>query len=300
MAKHSYTSTINHTSDAGFQAWASALHAGILAVGLVDPGDTGQADLSTASRPAVNTSVFRVYRFDDTMQGAAPVYLVLRYGTAGNANYPTLSMDIGRGTDGAGNIIGTEAVYGFTLSTEYAPNTSATYETYICCVDGAFWFCHGLGSMTALFNQCHAFCAVMRSVGASGTPTADGVAIRGKIPGNQSANNAIGRTLRYAHGGVHNTVSGSWALNTDGVTTSVADGYTQSQKHNVAWPRVRPIPWMLTVFAIERPQGAEFNSIAVGAVQRRYRSLGTGLFGTANANCSLPSTNALTWAMVWG
>lgn len=107
-------STWAHSDNATFREWGKAISDGLAAVGLVKTADTGNdsnaiglIDWSTATRPGTSTDAgYEIWRFDDAVQAGAPVFLKVRYGTAGSATFARLQVDIGQGSDGSGNLTG--------------------------------------------------------------------------------------------------------------------------------------------------------------------------------------------------
>ena len=95
-------------TNAQFQAWALQVHTAILATGLVQTADTGQIVFSTVSVPvATNTKAgYAMYAFNDSNQGSYPCYIRVDFGTASSLGYPSMWIQIGTSTNGAG-VIGT-------------------------------------------------------------------------------------------------------------------------------------------------------------------------------------------------
>lgn len=100
----------NNNSNTLIKAWGSAINAGLSAVGLVQTTDTGQINWSTTTVTATTTNQtlgYEVWRFNDSLQSTAPVFIRLAYGTTPNgATYCALTMSVGTGVDGAGNLTG--------------------------------------------------------------------------------------------------------------------------------------------------------------------------------------------------
>lgn len=105
---YSEDNTIVHdiTTDAGFRAWAQKIHDALAAVGLTNTADTGQINLATVATPAANATDagYQIWRFNDADQAAEPVFFKISYGRGGAATTPRLSIQTGRGSDGAGNL----------------------------------------------------------------------------------------------------------------------------------------------------------------------------------------------------
>lgn len=98
------------TNTTDFRGWCQAVDAAILAVGMVATADTGQIDLTTTSAPTVpdQSMGYKIYRFNDTLQATAPVFIKLEFGSApAYANYACVYITLGTGTNGAGTITGT-------------------------------------------------------------------------------------------------------------------------------------------------------------------------------------------------
>jgi hypothetical protein len=296
MGKIAYQQPIEHTDDTTFRAWITNLHNAIIAAGLVDPGDTGQLDLSTATRPGTNTwAGYRIYRFNDTNQGAFPVFLRLEFGTGSNAGAPTIRFTIGQGSDGAGNITGANVVSDVTCSLTGQAGSSTALRTRVMCKDGLFWFAHGLGFSS---GQAHAFLKVSRACSSDGSPNADGVVVY-RRGGTATANFSLTGFMVRAAAGVLSLSQGSWCMAWGGVTSTVTGGATQTLLHAHPWPRIRLAPSVLTVVKTEYPDDTEFDAITLGASPRRFISLGDSLVGTTTASCALPNSNAYTLAMEW-
>ena len=100
----------SNSTDAFFRAWVQFVHDLLITTGgWVDPGDTGQLTIASATHPvATNTKVgYRIYRMADSLQGTAPVYMRIDYGSASaNANTPQMWVTFGTGSNGSGTITG--------------------------------------------------------------------------------------------------------------------------------------------------------------------------------------------------
>ena len=298
MTTQTYTDVIDHTSNAGFQAWANTMHLALLAAGLVDTGDTGQADLTTAARPSTSSYVYKTYRFDDTMQVARPIILKMEYGTGTSTNNPGLRVSIGEATNGAGTLSGATLVSNLTWNCiNTAPASTVTqYTTRICVTDGYLGIAFGLGSMSGP-GGINGFLMIGRSVDSAGAPSSDGTFIIARA---STTTGALAlRVLQYAIGSAVTMAGGSSCLIAGGMTTSLVAGAAQVFKHYINLPRVRPVPWVLNVLSSEFGNNTQFEAIPVGALQRNYVSLGTeGFVFSANA-VALPSANGQSLAMVW-
>jgi hypothetical protein len=110
MAAQATSSLVPDVStDPRFQGACVFVDAVITGGGWVNTADTGQLTLASAAHPTVaNTKVgYRIYRMNDALQATRPVFLRVDYGSGSAAATFALSITIGSGTDGAGNITGT-------------------------------------------------------------------------------------------------------------------------------------------------------------------------------------------------
>jgi hypothetical protein len=91
-------------TDADHRAFATGIHNLLIAAGLTQTADTGQANLATITRPATNASSgFEVFRFNDAEQATLPLFIRVSYGSAQNStNVPGMLIAFGTGTNGAG------------------------------------------------------------------------------------------------------------------------------------------------------------------------------------------------------
>lgn len=119
----SFTATPSNwtnSSDANFRSWGSYIATRLLAVGHVKTGDTGQIDWATVTAPA-SANVYQgyeIWRFDDSLQASAPVYIKIEYGSSSAAANPAIRVQFGSGSNGSGSLTGT-------LSTQYISGCTA-------------------------------------------------------------------------------------------------------------------------------------------------------------------------------
>lgn len=92
-------------SDADHRTFAQAIHDMLIAVGLTQTSDTGQATISTLVRPtATLVSGYEVFRFNDAEQATLPCFLKVEYSTGAALTIPAIKITPGTGTNGAGVI----------------------------------------------------------------------------------------------------------------------------------------------------------------------------------------------------
>lgn len=164
------------TTDAIFREWGKAISDGLAAVGLVKTSDTGQIDWTTVAKPGgSNTMVgYEIWRFNDSMQGTAPLFLKIEYGSGSNMTYPGGIVTLGSGSDGAGTVSGTYSAKTITLA-----NTSAASGTNPIFVSGG----DGWVTVFALMGSALLTFSLERLLDANGDPTARGVFFTGRRGG---------------------------------------------------------------------------------------------------------------------
>lgn len=98
---------INHSTDAAFRVWGSAINAALAAVGLTQTSDTGQVNWTTVTRAGTNADAgYEIWRFNDTSQASRPIFLKVRYGTSSAADRVRFRIDVGEGSNGSGSLTG--------------------------------------------------------------------------------------------------------------------------------------------------------------------------------------------------
>lgn len=107
MAVASTTTPLDHTGDVGFRTWVAEFIAQLTAVGLTQTADTGQIDTATVTRPGVNANAgYAIFRFNDTLQATAPIFIRFDFGTDNGASEPRIQFLVGAGSNGSGTITG--------------------------------------------------------------------------------------------------------------------------------------------------------------------------------------------------
>lgn len=168
MAVASFTAKAASSTDALLRDWGSKLSAAIQAVGLVKTSDTGQIDWNTV----VNGSTIRgyeIFRFNDTLQATAPIFLKLEYG--GSNAYVMFKTTVGKGSDGAGNITG---ILHAALSTANGGQDETTdYVSYVSSGDGSMLNFALFPTWSSSYSPMLKF-SLDRSRDAGGNPTTTG------------------------------------------------------------------------------------------------------------------------------
>jgi len=219
MAVASFTAKAASSTDALLRDWGSKLSAAIQAVGLVKTSDTGQIDWNTV----VNGTMVRgyeIFRFNDTLQATAPIFLKLEYG--GNSTLVVFKTTVGKGTDGAGNITG---VLHAALSTSSGGfDITNDYVSYVSSGDGSMLNFALFPAWNAAYSPMLKF-SLERSRDAGGNPTTTGTFCYRFAGGSATSDGNRSEASNYSTGQT-NTIN-RCAINTGyeiGQTTTLNNG----------------------------------------------------------------------------
>ena len=221
MTTASWSTVLDHSSDAGFRAWGSELNAKFAAVGMVQTADTGQINWTTVTRPIANTIAgYEIWK----LSGGA-LYFKFEYGTGGATTAPAVKLTVGTGSNGSGALTGQTSTASLAgMTTTSVTSTVTNYQSYLCATADFLGLAWKLGS-SGTTNKSRMFLAVMRTVdstgaatnvgyflllqGTSGTPTAQCVATAAGVTGAQNISAAN-------HFFVPNNVAANPPSSTDG------------------------------------------------------------------------------------
>lgn len=129
MAVTTYLVANSNADDAAFRAWGLALHNAIAACGLVQTADSGQINWATVTAPgALNTKQgYEIWRFADSLQATAAVYIRFDYGSSTLNQYnPGIWWRLGTGSNGSGTLTGL-------TTTEYHLGMASTSASATMC-----------------------------------------------------------------------------------------------------------------------------------------------------------------------
>ena len=167
MAASTSTLAFNYDTDARFRAFWSPLSAALAAAGWSKVWDN--INWGTVAKPVLtNTSAGgEVWAMGDSLQGTAPKFLKLEYGTSSSVTSPGLWITTGTAHDGAGNLSGNGL-------SRYLMNITAQTASYECRYSGdSSLFCCMYGQTGPSSTPQFGF-SVERSHNSSGTDTVDG------------------------------------------------------------------------------------------------------------------------------
>lgn len=293
MTTQSWSARIRHDSDATFREWGSDFAARLAAVGLVQESDTGQVNWTTVTRPGSNTEGgFEIWRFDDTEQGTAPIFMRIGYGTAAAATAPRIQITVGTGSNGSGTITGTALTITRSINGSTGQATDTARQSYMCAADGFF----GVNWKVGASNTEGGF-FICRTCDSDGVPTPTGAMVRWS---NGAASQITAtQALRFAATAAAFTAQAGIAGGALGISPQIPTNTNVGSDIQVmlAWtitPRVEPLFGVCGVYSTELTAGGTFTTTLVGTTPRTYLSMNsaTGPFG--------PETTAnLFTAMLW-
>lgn len=267
MAVASFTAKAASSTDALLRDWGSKLSAAIQAVGLVKTADTGQIDWSTVTT-GTGIRGYEIFRFNDTLQATAPIFLKLEYG--GNNAQVVFKTTVGKGTDGAGNITG--VLHAALSTTNASQDTTNDYVSYVSSGDGSMLNFALFPAWNAAYSPMLKF-SLERSRDAGGNPTTTGTFCYrfatgfGLLDGNRSeaSNYSTGQT---------NTIN-RCAINTGyeiGQTTTLNNG-TSTMLFNAEVVNPARQKWKpRSILAYAYADAGMLQTISVGGVN--YLTLG--------------------------
>lgn len=224
------------SGDAAWSAWCQSIYDLLVTTcGLTNTADTGSTALPVSSTypTANNFSVWWVFRFNDSMQGSAPIYFKLELARGTGTANARIQVTAGTGTNGSGTITGVVlpatsiGVSNWTPSSTNPTRFEACYNT----ATGCFW-------MVAEPNTTNtvSFFMINRTLDSGGTPSADGWAVQ-----YYATSGSPTRAVREVAAAVTRTPTGFHAM-----PAGVISGSVTSQAHNGKNYLYPPTMWATT------------------------------------------------------
>lgn len=178
------------TTDAAFRTWGSAYNAKFTSIGWVNTADTGQINWTTVLASLATNTVqgYEIWRFADTLQSTAPVFLKIEYGAGAAVANGSLWFTLGSGSNGTGSLTGVQ-------STRQQVQCTATAGAITHYWSGdTNRFTLAVSGATAATSDCF---GVERTVDTTGALTSEGclmVTLGTSVWGQQAWNQVIGPT----------------------------------------------------------------------------------------------------------
>ena len=272
MTTQAWASVLDQSSDAAFRTWGSELNTKLAAAGLVQTSDTGQINWTTVTRAGANSDAgYEIWRFNDTQQASAPIFMKIFYGSAGTTATPRIRIQTGTASNGSGTVSGTGSANTDTLSYNgSAPSTVALFTSYLCVSDGFFGIAFKLGAGGSGANVItpHFYYAIARSTDNTGTPTADAVM---QVFSTTTATQHFARTISFLTSTIYGGAGTlNWWLDFYSNTSTLVSGTPQIYKGYMTTPRVRPSNFHAVSILSEVPVGTTTTVALVGSTPHTY------------------------------
>ena len=298
MTTQSWNTNLSHANDAGFRAWGLEVSTRLAAIGLVQTADTGQVNWATVTRPVANTyNAYEIWRFNDTMQATAPVFIKIEYGTGGSPTAPSMRVTVATGSNGSGTLTGTSTSAHKVVAENIPASIVNNYPSFACATDGQAWICNKYG----LSGSAHAamFFHVKRTCDSAGVPDGRGVTLKGRNSTTTSNAQPICQSIKFSPGTVYtaDTSSGAFCVNPHDRATSVVGGNTQVFMHWNPIDGTSPEWASCSMLQSEASFGTAFPGITLVGVSapHNYLALGNAV-GRAGPTTQ---TNALGMCVVY-
>lgn len=294
MARKTTFSPCRTDTDAGWRALIQEYEDQLAACGLVRTSDTGQIDPATAIRTANSIAGYSMWRFSDALQGTAPVFIKVEYGTTTSVGYPRAIYSVGTGTNGSGALVGLSITTG-SVGGNYLANVAGNFDSYWTHSSGFFGCIHKVLSAQSASTVSPFSVVVQRTVDNSGLPTAEGVIlIAGPSGSNRTAQCSVYRltftspvnAISYA-GNLLSQIVGGISDSRVGLDPQVFLQWT-------ALPKVRPLVGSATYINSEISQKTVFTTTLVGTAPRSYLAAGSE-FGQVAVSAANSSAMAILW-----
>jgi hypothetical protein len=295
MTTATWSTTNTCTTDAEFRALIVELQGKFSAVGLVQTSDTGQINTSTVAKPTVNNTAagYDIWRFNDTTQSTAPLYIKLEYGVTGTVTLFGMWITIGSGTDGAGNLTGVTTTRRQTSPSSGSPSVS-TWTSYLCYKDGFLGLVWKAGGMGSSIGQ-NVF-AISRTCDGSGAWSATGAVLytRNTVLANTAL--PVVQAVRFASTATSYTQSTGGFCLVPHASIVTSSGNNPIYLHWMPSPDMVPVLGMCTHVTSQISLGT-FTATLVGTTARTYLTMGaTALgFGYGAENGTTQYCNAMLW-----
>lgn len=264
MSTSLWSTPIDHTSSAGFQAWATELFTQLTTVNVsqfTQTADTGQlATPVVAARPGTSTIAgYWIFKWDDGT--STPLYFKFEVGTSASANAPAIAYTVGTSTNGSGTLSGAVTSRVILTSNSVPTSSVANFTSYLCIATGGFgliWKANAGSTISAGLG----FVAVARSIDDSGIVNNDGY-LTTSIQ--NSSTTFFSQSVNLSNSVVFTTSATSSLVNTFvflaplTINSSIVGSDAQYFRCFAAYPLGRPLGHLVAVLNSEFSQGTSFN-----------------------------------------
>lgn len=293
MTTSSWSTVIDHTSDAGFRAWGSELNTKMSGAGLVQTADTGQIDWVTVTRPANNVDAgYEVWRFADSS-----FYIKIFYGTASSSGaLARIRVQVGTGSDGSGTLTGqTSTLTTVTRTTTGVPSSVIAYSSYLCVTSTFFGLLWKAGAPSVAGTGL-GFFAVDKFCDSTGAATTDGAVIYYGATSSALASFLSYEPIKTSSPSMSYGVNTAFCLVPSLITTTAVGGDNQILLHMTpTTPLIRPVKNVFSILNSELALSTTITATTVGATSHTYISLNS----QAGRGNSASVSHDVGLAMLW-
>ena len=266
----------NNTTNAGFRSMGSTINSILSGIGLTQTSDTGQINWTTVNAPTGTNQImgYEIWRFNDTLQSTAPIFMKFEYGSAGsNYQQPQIYLSLGTGSDGAGNITGiyvtsTQINYNnYSVDQNYTSNlkSNACYNTTY----GVLWFSLWRNFQSSNNANMFQFYIGRSSDLSSGLPTGDGVTWG--MPQNGTSSGMTHKSYVFSNGIVYNIGTSSYSVPAS--FTGLLSGGSQVWRPMGAYPDGRVHSWLGDTLPASFADGTTFSTALIGSTNLTFMVL---------------------------
>lgn len=298
MPKVSWSTPIEHSSDATFRAWGSDLSTRFATAGLVQTTDTGQINWVTVTRPgAIAFAGYEIWRFNDTLQATSPVFIKVEYGTGNNTTVPALRITVSSGTNGAGTPTGlvTSSLVAYVAITLIANANITNFPSFLCATAGFAGLAFKIGAASVASLTLIGF-TVQRTVDNTGAPTATGAVLTTCGTGNQATVAGTVSIINYVSSTVNNSSTGiDLGFMPSALTSSIVGTSPQIFLHWMSAPQMTPLIGTAACVLSEVTIGSERDITLVGTTPRHYIAIGNSLRKTAYNSSAAVLGSLMLW-----
>lgn len=278
-------------NDAGFRSWVGEVEQMLADCGLVRTADSGQINPATITIPATNNTDagYSVWRFNDSLQATAPVFIKFFYGRSGTATGTRFGVQVGTGSDGAGSITG--VTHPPTQNTGNGVPLTSDYQSFAIHREGLAGLAYKLGGAAGSATPPQSF-IVQRTVNNSGVPTADGVSVL--VPPAALANTTAGRSifLRFLPTPISMGLRSANSLGfiPGEVTDSRVGLSPQVFPHWAMLPKQRPLVGSAGSIRGEISTAEQYGMALVGIAPKNYLCLGAAFGSTLTTSANVDTS----------
>lgn len=269
------------STDADFRTWGSTISAALATLGLIQTADTGQINWTTVAKPAATNASqgYEVWRFNDGLQGAAPVFIKIEYGSGGNfATDPGIYITVGSGSNGSGTLTGqTSTRTQIGTSSSGTKSAGITLPFYVSGGSGELFLAFNVDTAAITFGS---LVGVERPKDSNDSPTSEGVLV--------SALSPLSVKAQYvpASGSVPAVVASNWCSVAPGMWSRSAAGASAD-----AAPVFIPIAGVWRFSRILLTGSGDF---AAGGTMTTSMLGGTHTYMAMDRACTSPSVNGVS------